>query len=269
MIEIAISSKEHKNGILSEQDLQTALAALRDDGAVILTNAIPLSIITILREVMLGELERTTNRPHLCYNWNENNIKHDPPISPPYLFREILTNEFAIAVTSAILGKGMYNGLYAGNTVLQGALRQPVHVDSAHLWPQTERPHPPYGIVANVPLVDIDHENGSTELWLGSHKEPIVTIQDDFVEIPPSAREQRRKVRPPIQPKVKAGSIILRDTRLWHAGMPNSRPEPRPMLEMVHYASWWWTNPISLHLAAERLLTHPKLRQHANYLANV
>lgn len=49
--------------------------------------------------------------------------------------------------------------------------------------------------------------------------------------------EERRKVRPPVQPFVPKGSIVLRDLRTWHAGVANGTDTPRMMLALVHFAS--------------------------------
>lgn len=35
------------------------------------------------------------------------------------------------------------------------------------------------------------------------------------------------------------GSIIVRDLRLWHAGMPNTTNDIRVMLAMIHFAPWY------------------------------
>lgn len=37
-------------------------------------------------------------------------------------------------------------------------------------------------------------------------------------------------MRPPVQPELRRGDIMIRDLRLWHAGMPNSSDEHRIML---------------------------------------
>jgi len=42
---------------------------------------------------------------------------------------------------------------------------------------------------------------------------------------------------------MKRGGILIRDLRLWHAGMPNQTEQPRPMIAMIHYARWMQTDP--------------------------
>ena len=46
----------------------------------------------------------------------------------------------------------------------------------------------------------------------------------------PEIVEARREIRPPMQPTVKKGDIVIRDLRLWHAGMPNETDKERIMI---------------------------------------
>ena len=59
---------------------------------------------------------------------------------------------------------------------------------------------------------------------------------------------ERKKVRGPSQPSISKGSIVVRDLRLWHAGMPNLTDEVRVMLAMIHFAPWY-RNPMRLEFA--------------------
>jgi len=95
-------------------------------------------------------------------------------------------------------------------------------------------------VVANVPLIDFSPANGSTEFWLGTHAHTTADDQDLTAPGDPlgpystfikkDRLEERRQVRPPIQPVANRGDITLRDLRLWHAGMPNPSNEHRIML---------------------------------------
>ena len=160
----------------------------------------------------------------------------------------------------------MYNSFYSGNTALPSESRQPVHADIGHLWQNQEHAHPAYALVVNVPVVDMGPENGSTEVWPGTHLDQGVSIQDGFIEISEEKLANRRAISPPVQPIVRAGSMVIRDIRMWHAGMPNRTQTPRPMIAMIHYVSWWPSSPLKLHKSAEELLKHPLLRQHAEYI---
>lgn len=117
--------------------------------------------------------------------------------------------------------------------------RQPVHSDADFAHPDH-----PFALVINVPLVTTLPQNGSTELWLGTHTQNISSQEGAHGErasgrIKEALLAQRRETRPPVQPRINKGSIIVRDLRLWHAGMPNHTEQTRVMLAMIHFASWY------------------------------
>lgn len=136
------------------------------------------------------------------------------------------------------------------NTALANTpgLRQNEHKDSTFDHPQC-----PYYFIANVPLCDFSAENGATEFWLGSHA--TTTAEDQQVatgdhpfsryakegdRIPwlrEEAKEARRAVRPPVQPLVSRGDVMIRDLRSWHAGMPNNSDRHRVMLGLGYQVS--------------------------------
>jgi ectoine hydroxylase-related dioxygenase (phytanoyl-CoA dioxygenase family) len=141
--------------------------------------------------------------------------------------------------------------------------RQTVHADMAYNFPQM-----PCTVTANYYLKDASPANGSTELWLGSsrdttfrdHKacrpagpdaDPLMpqkislhTEDDNYAMeanfgVRDDCREARRSFAPPIQPSVKGGSVMLRDLRLWHAGIANPSNKTRIMLNFIH-TPWWY-----------------------------
>lgn len=114
-------------------------------------------------------------------------------------------------------------------------------------------------------------ENGSTEVWLGTHLNTGIHVQEGSQgerasgRIKTEALEERRQVRRPCQPVVPKGAIVVRDLRLWHAGVGNRTEDIRVMLAMskfgclcvcdrelmgilVHFAPWY-RNPMKLELA--------------------
>lgn len=266
MISIRPTEAERAGGALSEESVAAAVAAVRGEGFVVIEEAVDLGHIRTLREKLLDDLAALRARPDAPYNWNTGNIQQEPPPFPPYLFRDILVNEFAIQVTSAILGPGLYNGFYSGNTALPSESRQPVHADGGQLWPNLPVATPAFGFVVNVPLVEMNAENGSTEIWPGTHLDTSVYMLED-IKVKPEALERRRRETPPIQPEVRAGSILIRDIRLWHAGMPNRTSLPRPMIAMIHWAAWYgWSDTPKFSSSARPLLDHPVLKTRCEFV---
>ncbi|AIE83378.1 phytanoyl-CoA dioxygenase family protein [Fimbriimonas ginsengisoli] len=267
MVSIPVTADELAAGVLRPEKLAQANHALRRDGIVVLNDVIDLEHIRILRERVLEDVDRFVNRPNAPFNWNRGNVQQDPPPFPPYLFRDVLANDIVIQVTKSILGPGMYNSFYSGNTAMPSESRQPVHADMGQLWPDQEVAHPAYALVVNVGLVDMSPENGATEIWPGSHLDTSVVLQHGDIEVGEKELEARRKFAPPFQPTVPQGSVVIRDMRLWHAGMPNRTQTPRPMMAMIHFVAWWPAGTFKLHESARDLLQHPDLRQSAEYVS--
>lgn len=267
MIAIDVSEDDRAAGRLSGEELRAAVDALRDDGFVVLNDVVDPAHLNVLHERMIGDLHALRARPDTPYNWNAGNLQQDPPPFPPYLFGDVLLNPFVISVTSAVLGPGIKNVMYGGNTALPSDQRQPVHADVGHLWPldALEGPHPAAQLVVNVLTVDVSPENGATEIWPGTHRELGVGVGDD-IKISPHALEARRAICPPIQPTFRRGSMLIRDIRLWHAGMPNRTVVPRPMIAMIHTTQWLATGtPLLFPTGTEAFFHHAILTTAATF----
>lgn len=115
---------------------------------------------------------------------------------------------------------------------------QPVHSDA-----DFDHPTYPFAYVVNIPLIEMTPENGSTEIWLGTHINSGLHVQEGMHGDRASGRikldelEKRRAIRPPCQPVVPKGAIVLRDLRLWHAGIGNQTDQVRVMLAMSKFPS--------------------------------
>lgn len=102
-------------------------------------------------------------------------------------------------------------------------------------------------------------------MWPGTHLDTSVNFQSGNIEVTENRLEARRLVRPPLQPVVKAGSVVIRDMRMWHAGMPNRTTTPRPMIAMIHSVAWWPTGRLRFASGSEEFLLHPDLRWQVEY----
>ncbi len=270
MLEIELTTEERLSGKLSSTTVEAARKAVLEDGCVVLLDVIDPEHLAMLRDRMLEDLPTVLARTDTPFNFNRANVQQDPPPFAPYLFKDVLTNDYAIQVTQAVLGNGLRNGMYSGNTALPNSdQRQPAHADLGHLWPNMDHATPPYALVVNVPVVDMDERNGSTELWPGTHNDTSVAWSDGDIKVSDAKKAEWTAKRPPFQPKMRAGSILIRDIRMWHAGMPNRTDQPRPMIAMIHWVTWWPTTDV-LEFApeAEEVLKHPVLTTPASFVEN-
>jgi ectoine hydroxylase-related dioxygenase (phytanoyl-CoA dioxygenase family) len=79
-----------------------------------------------------------------------------------------------------------------------------------------------------VPLVDFTVETGATQVWPGTHLDNRsypdgVNNYDEWAAATPSALTT-----------IPVGSLVLRDMRMWHRGMPNRTETIRTMLAVVY-----------------------------------
>lgn len=259
---VQVSPEEKAAGVLSWKNLELANRALHHDGLVVLENAIEHSKLDFLNEKMVADARILQVAEDSPYNYNRGlgpfthkrskittdpsrNIQQDPPLVRKFFDRDIFLNPLATQVTSSVLGPRPRLSFLSGNSAMPPTAEiepqsQPTHSDADFAHPGS-----PFALVVNVPLVDMTVENGSTEVWLGTHALTSKEAQEGEHGERASGRirkevlEERRKVRGGLQPVVKKGSIVLRDLRLWHGGMPNWTDEVRVMLAMIHFAPWY------------------------------
>lgn len=147
-------------------------------------------------------------------------------------------DSIATQISSTHLGPHPKWTFCSGNTALPPTADSPPQSQPIHSDADFNHPSHPFALVINVPLVTMTPENGSTEVWLGTHNDSGLHVQEGRHGERASGRvkldllEEQRKLRPPSQPVVPKGSIIIRDLRLWHGGKPNLSTEPRVMLAM-------------------------------------
>ncbi|KAH7412863.1 phytanoyl-CoA dioxygenase family protein [Cadophora sp. MPI-SDFR-AT-0126] len=237
---ITLSPSELSSKTLTSHHLQAALEALHRDGILVLTNGISTTHLDTLNSRMVPEAQTLYDRKSTHHNFGTGtgNIQQDAIVDPSFIFDDIIANPFATAITECMLGPNPHLRFQSANTAFKAEKRQPVHVDVHFDFPKI-----PFGICVNINLIDVDPEHGSTEIWLGSH---LDTSWKAFVEksgsvIPEDILERRRKISPPIQPVIPKGALILRDLRLWHAGMPNRTEDVRVMLVTIHFPAWYRT----------------------------
>ena len=232
-MEITVQPEELAVGKLTDAHVEQAVRAIRVEGYVVLENVVNHEHLDILRERMdadsriLIKEEKWGGAGRLV-----GHLQQGPPPYAPYIFKDIVANPYVVQVTKALLGPGVYNNFYNGNTNSPGSTTQPLHRDGSHLWPDEEIAHPTAEVVVNISPQDTMAENGSVELWPGSH----LVVSGRRIE--EEEEEARREICPPTRGSARKGSALIRDIRLWHRGVPNPSDRPRHMIAMIHRSAW-------------------------------
>ncbi|MDG2111841.1 MAG: phytanoyl-CoA dioxygenase family protein, partial [Actinomycetota bacterium] len=141
------------------------------------------------------------------------------PFEPPFSDSRLWADPTVLGVVERVLGSEFECTYYGSDTPFPGSEDQPVHQDGGPLFPEWESRPPMYCVALNVPLVDVDERNGPFE-WVPGTERPG-----------PDARPERFTG--------PAGSMLLRDTRVWHRGSPNLGDAPRPMLALLYTRDWF------------------------------
>ncbi|KAF3044143.1 hypothetical protein E8E12_010351 [Didymella heteroderae] len=183
-ISIAVSAAEKGSGRLTQRNLEIATRALVRDGLVVLEDLVDHAVLDRLNEKMVQDAYELQSRKDSPYNYNKGNIQQDPPLTSDYFEDTIYTNPIVTQVTSTTLGPYPSLRFVSGNTALPPTpdsppASQPIHADA-----DFDHPSIPFALVINIPLVTMTPENGSTEIWLGTHSATSIADQeaDDLKE---------------------------------------------------------------------------------------
>lgn len=174
------------------------------------------------------------------------------PIEEPFTDPDVLANPLAISVFQDLLQEDLVCSYFASDTGLPGSQYQPAHRDGKYLFPGLRATIPPFMYEVNIPLVDFREDNGPTDIWPMSHRIADVNLAaPDALErgyLAATETEMQKYVsglnpQPVLMP---AGSLLLRDPRMWHRGTPNRSTEPRTMLSLAYHYPWFRFNSVSL-----------------------
>ena len=226
-----LSAAERKREKLSEKRLATACETLRTDGYVVLENAVPAALVQEMREVCNTLTENFAAAHPETFNPDRQGhgiFDMHPPREMPFMDPLIIANPFIVPILREALGEGFFCAFYNTNTSWPGSGIQRVHRDSPPLVEDHPLALPPYSIALNVPLVDFTAKNGATELW------PTTQLDNRPHPQGASSYDEWAAEMPSALMDVAAGSLVLRDMRMWHRGMPNRTQTIRTMLAVVY-----------------------------------
>ena len=261
MQRLEVSTAETSAGRMAAGNLRACARALEEDGCVLLPGVVDVGHVDALNGRMQEDIRRLERGRGVSNDWQ--GVR--PPPCHPWLFRDIVFNDMAVDVLRAVLGEGLALDGYGANTAYPGEATQGVHGDGGQLWPGLDRAHPPFGLIVNIPLVDVDEENGATRFWPGTHKDVgTVMRRSEFVD--PERVRRREAERPSERMCMRRGDLVVRDNRMWHCGTPNRTAVPRPMLTLIYIAPWWFRGGVEFEAGTEDFLKHETVAVNAVFV---
>ena len=122
-MKVTVSNEELVEHKLSEAHLQQTVDLIHNDGYVVLENVVPHHKLDLLRQKMLEDLQTLISAKEkvMPINFVKGHIQQDAPTYAPYIFRGLVANPFVAQVPHQVLGDGLYNSYFSGNTNLPGS----------------------------------------------------------------------------------------------------------------------------------------------------
>lgn len=233
-----LTSEERESGRLQGDTLRLAVQAVKVDGYVVFEGVLPPDFMANLRAEFGRVFEEHTARTDP--NRGANRYQMHLPFQAPFCDAAIIANPLALAVIDQMLGPDCVCHYFASDTAMPGSDYQAVHSDIHLLFPETELSLPAYSVVLNIPLVDFRADNGPVEIWPGG------------THFMPGGIEMQ-KLAPAMHSQsvlMPAGSLLIRDMRMWHRGTPNRSQETRPNLALIYSRPWLKTKYPPIEIGA-------------------
>ncbi|WP_029011350.1 phytanoyl-CoA dioxygenase family protein [Azospirillum halopraeferens] len=131
-------------------------------------------------------------------------------------------HDHVLPVAEAVLDRELLLSSLSAITLAPGQEAQPMHEDTQQI--PLPRPHVPIAINALWALTDFTEENGATRIVPGSHR----------FDAPPAYGGTYDT----IAAEMPAGSVMIFDSQLWHAGGANRTDRRRFALSCYYCAGW-------------------------------
>lgn len=235
-----VTPEEINDGKLTDENLKLAMRTFRDAGFVVVEDVFDHEYMSEVRAAYDEALERYIESFGGMEGYNKksfgvNHIGMHMPLIPPFSDPRIVANPIAVQIMEQAIGEQLRCSFYHSNTAYPGSKYQQIHRDFPVLFGTGyQAPLPATHVVFNIPFTNFTEENGSTEVWPGTH----LIVDTDVADGRPEALEARAKNLASMRTNIPAGSIVIRDLRMWHRGMPNNSNEIRTMLAIVYQRGW-------------------------------
>ena len=116
-MKVILNTAERDAGQMDAVRCAEAIEALRTDGYIVVEHAIHHEPLDSLREKMDRDTQVMIDAQHWGGAGRKNgHLQQGAPPKAPYIFSEVVANPFAIQITKGVLGEGIFNSFYNGNT---------------------------------------------------------------------------------------------------------------------------------------------------------
>jgi ectoine hydroxylase-related dioxygenase (phytanoyl-CoA dioxygenase family) len=259
---VRISSAEKSSGRLEPETIDAVCAQVLDSGFAILEGVLDADELAAVDAEFSSQLTGARSAGGSERIQVSRGAKHyqlQPDLNSVLGSPMVVANELVVPCLERILGEDFRIAYYNSNVAEPGSDHQDVHRDHGPLFgTETDLVTPPFLLAVNIMLCDFSEWNGSTEVWPGTHLLP----EGESGGAGSADLEKRSRNVPSVRANAPAGSVVLRDLRLWHRGMPNRSDDVRSMLSLVYKRNWFrWRAHKSLAVSDATYAAWPSVVQ--------
>jgi ectoine hydroxylase-related dioxygenase (phytanoyl-CoA dioxygenase family) len=198
------------------------VAAIAEQGYTVLPDAIDAST----RDTLRRALEQVETDERLGYAGSRfegtRTIRIYNLLARGEAFWQVPLHPIALAIAERVLDPELLLSSLSAITLAPGEIAQPLHEDTQRI--PLRRPRAPIALNAIWALSDFTEANGATRIVPGSHR----------FDAPPRYGADH----PTVPAEMKAGSILLFDSALWHGGGANTTAERRWAIACYWCVGW-------------------------------
>lgn len=234
-----VSAEELRSGKLSPETIELAVRLIEVNGYVLFEGVLPSEQVERLNGRMAELLDAFMKENQFDLNEGfhdgTNHIGLHLPFEQPFCDESVVAHPFVTDVVEQILGTDCLMTYFASNTSMPGGTKpQQVHADmGARFGDRCGANLPITHLVVNYPLVDVTEQNGPMEAWPGgTHLHP-----DRWYSSNAHDKSKLAEHMHSFKATMPAGSIMIRDDRMWHRGTPNRSDRPRTNIALIYTAA--------------------------------
>lgn len=164
------------------------------------------------------------------------------PLDGVFADPAVFADDDILGIVERLVGPEPVLCQLATDTPMRGSDYQPLHRDTAPLFPETGEESAPFQLAVNFPLCDVTLENGVFETSRGTQ-----LMARDAALAAIAAGSIALEAVP-----MALGDVMIRDVRAIHRGTPNRTDTARPMV-VLGYSRRWLLRP-EVHIDVPRAL---------------
>jgi ectoine hydroxylase-related dioxygenase (phytanoyl-CoA dioxygenase family) len=231
-----ISVEEITAGKLLPETVELAVNLIKTNGYVLFEEVLPRAQVENLnnkfRDILESYMKKYDLDPNEGFHNGTNHVGMDLPFEEPFCDESIIAHPFVTDVVDQILGDDcVLNYFHTNTSVPGGTAAQGVHADTGSRYgDRCEVNLPIINLVVNYPLVDVTENNGPMEVWPGgTHLHP-----DNWYGRNGYDKSKLAEHMHSFKAFMPAGSIMIRDDRMWHRGTPNHSDQFRTNIALIY-----------------------------------